>query len=117
MEENLSLTILMFLVLQKRLYLYKIIWHKIGVFHATKLTNQITCANAMQARAHALMVQNNTMSFQYPGQENKEEQDTPDMALMNWQGEEFCGVNHPQTQNQSNTPIAANTRQNEVEDL
>lgn len=29
---------------------------------------------------------------------------------MNWQGEEYCGVNQPQVHNQPHTPIAANTR-------
>lgn len=39
-----------------------------------------------------------------------EESKGPNVALMNWQGEEFCGVNQVQVQNQPHTPTVVNTR-------
>ncbi|XP_059073809.1 uncharacterized protein LOC131874444 [Cryptomeria japonica] len=39
-----------------------------------------------------------------------EESEGPEVSLMNWKGEEFCGVNHAQVQNRPHTPIVANTR-------
>lgn len=69
--------------------------------------NQASCQNAMNAQSQALMVQNN-MSYQDVG--INEELKGPEVAMMNWQGEEFCGVNHLQEKNRPFSPVEENTR-------
>lgn len=62
----------------------------------------------------ALMVQNNVVVPRNSSQEVNEqqsastEQGSLDVTLMNWQGEEFGGVN--QLQSQSYTPVVTSTR-------
>ncbi|XP_059066329.1 uncharacterized protein LOC131857648 [Cryptomeria japonica] len=61
----------------------------------------------MNAQSQAFMVQNDT-SYQDAGV--NEEPKSLEVAMMKWQGEEFCGVNQPQAQNKSFSPVVANIR-------
>lgn len=81
-------------------------------FPCNQSHNQSTCSNGVLNQA--LMVQNSVVVPRNQSQEVNEQQsapmehDSPDVTLMNWQGEELCGVNQPQ--NQSYIPVVANTR-------
>lgn len=75
--------------------------------------NQTTCLNGILYQA--LMVQNNVIVLEDSthgthDQQISHSEQGPNVTLVNWQGEEFCGVNQPQDQNQSYTSIAANTQ-------
>lgn len=61
----------------------------------------------MNAQSQALMVQNN-MSYQDVG--INEEPEGLEVAMMNLQFEEFCGLNHPQAQNRPFSHVGANAR-------
>lgn len=64
--------------------------------------NQTTCLNGMLHQA--LMVQNNVVISEdntcgTDDQQVSHSEQGSDVTLVNWQGEEFCGVNQPQDQN------------------
>lgn len=61
----------------------------------------------MNAQSQALLVQNN---MSYKDACINEEPKGLEVAMINWQGEEFFGVNHPQAQNRPFSLVVENTR-------